>query len=492
VAPAVSRVLKIRAQWDEFARDLLALFANVLFAVSLFAVWGLLTLIGVIVDQGKDPSVYFDTYPPALARLILRLHFDNIYHDPAYVGIIGLILASLTVCTFKRVIPARLPPLRAVKIEHMPLHATVLVRGTEEGVRSRVERFFREHGWSVRKRELGGVEWTFADKHDWARRGVLVAHIGFVIIAAGTTIYWAKGFSGTTTILSGATATIPRTGARFTLDEFRYKIDPIQTKSGIVFQPIDYVSDVHVTDRAGATHATTIRVNHPIDVDGTLYYQATYGFAMNFALTKHGRPVAGGPGAPLMEGEGFPVGQTPRAIRYRQFVGTIDRRTGAPSNDPRPNDPGVVVDVFDGDQLLGSVLIPLGQSLDLGAGYRVEPTRFTLYSGLQYRYDPGIPLVGIGAFVLFAGLCISFYLLPARLFVRIDPALGEHPAAARRWAVGLAATTVKGFDIFEERFRALVQALERDATGDTPRPGTELFRRGREDRHPVGAAQRHP
>jgi cytochrome c biogenesis protein len=308
----------------------------------------------------------------------------------------------------------------------------------------------------------------------------LVAHIGFVIIAAGTTIYWAKGFSGTTTILSGTTATIPQTGAKFALDEFRYRIDPIQTKTGIVYQPIDYVSDVHVTDGSGVTRATTIRVNHPIDVDGTLYYQATYGFAISFLLTKDGKPIAGGPRAPLMEGEGFQVGPTSRAIRYRQFVGTVDRRGGGASNDPRPNDPGVIVDVFDGDQLLGSQLLPLGQSLDLGAGYRVEPARYTLYSGLQYRYDPGIPLVGIGAFVLFAGLCISFYLLPARIYVRIDPAAGEPaPASARRLAIGLAATTVKGYEIFEERFRALVHALERDAAaGDAPRQGAEFVHQG--------------
>ena len=36
---------------------------------------------------------------------------------------------------------------------------------------------------------------------------------------------------------------------------------------------------------------------------------------------------------------------------------------------------------------------------------------YVLYSGFQYRYDPGVPLVGIGAFVLLAGLIISFYFL---------------------------------------------------------------------------------
>jgi cytochrome c biogenesis protein len=456
-----------REQWDEFVRDLLNLFANVLFAVSLFGVWGVLTLIGVIVDQGKDPSEYFAAYPPALARLILRMHFDEIYHSAQYIGIIGLILTSLAVCTFKRVIPARLPALRPVKVEHIPLNATLLVRGGETDVRSRIERFFHERGWSVRKREFGGVEWTFADRHNWARRGVLVAHIGFVIIAAGTTIYWARGFSGTTTVLSGGSTTIPQTGAKLFLDRFNYRIDPIQTKSGTVYQPIDYVSDVHVTGRDGVTRPMTIRVNQPIDVDGTLYYQATYGFAAQFGVTKDGTALAGAPPNPLEEGATFDVGQTGRTIRYRQFVGTIDRATGGVGADPRANDPGVIIDVFDGNQQLGSELVPFGSAVDLGAGYRVEPLRYTVYSGLQYRYDPGIPLVGIGAFVLLAGLCISFYLLPARLYVRVDP----QPGFCR---VGVAATTVKGYDIFEEQFRDLVAALERDMAPKDPAPSGAL------------------
>jgi len=443
-----------RSLYDEF----LTLFSNILFAVSLFGVWGVLTLIGVVVDQGKDPSVYWNEYPAPFARLILRLHLDNIYHSPAYVGIIGLILLSLAVCTFKRVIPARLPPLRTVKIEAIPLNATVEVSGEESAVRARIAAFFASRGWQVRKREFGGEEWMFADRHNWARRGVLVAHIGFVIIAMGTTLYWWKGFSGTTAVLTGQTATIPETGARITLDRFAYRFDPVQTKSGLVYQPIDYVSDVRAVGSDGVARKATIRVNQPLDIDGTLYYQATYGYGVTFSLTKNGVPVANGPSGALKEGQGFTVADSPRSVEYTRFIGTVDPKTGQAGADPRPNSPAVVLTVFDGDQPLGDVLVPIGKSLDLGGGYHLTPSRFTLYSGLQYRYDPGIPLVGIGAFVLLTGLCIAFYLLPARLYVRIT-------GAGRSWRVGLAATTVKGYDIFEEQFRDLVAALRASESG---------------------------
>jgi cytochrome c biogenesis protein len=365
-----------------------------------------------------------------------------------------LILISMTVATFRRVIPARLPALRPVKIDKIPLHASISVEGEEREVRGRLERFFAARGWQIRKREFGGEEWSFVDKHNWARRGVLVAHVGFVIIAAGTTVYWATGFSGQFTVLSGATATIPQTGATVSLEQFGYRIDPIATKSGIVYQPIDYVSHALVTGKDGVPHQAVIRVNQPYDVDGVKIYQATYGFGITFALTKDGRPAAGPPNGPITEGEAFAIPGTTRSIQYRSFVGTIDRRTGSAGLDPRPNDPGVVLEAFDGDRPLGSVLAPLGQPLDLGAGYALTPQRYTLYSGFQYRYDPGIPLVLVGAIVLLLGLCISFYFLPARLYVVVT-------GAGRSWNVGIAATTVKGYDIFEDRFREIVEALRR-------------------------------
>jgi cytochrome c biogenesis protein len=450
------------AKLDTYYTDFVRTFGNVLFAVSLFVVWGLLTLIGVIVDQGKDPGIYLDSYPAPIARAILRLRFDNIYHSPWYVGIIGLILLSLTVCTFKRVIPARMPPLRPVKIDKIPLHASVEVAGDERSIRERVDGFFRARGWQLRKREFDGTEWTFADKHNWARRGVLVAHIGFVIIAAGTTLYWARGFSGETAVVTGQSVEIPQTKAILHLDDFAYQITPVLTKGGMVYQPTDYVSHVTVTGSDGVPQPMTVRVNHPIDVDGTLYYQASYGFAMRFTITHDGKNVPALSDRVLLEGENVDVPGTRLTISYDRFIPTVDRASGMPSADPRVNDPAVILSVSNGGQQAGTAIVPLHSWVDLGGGWRLIPSRYLLYSGFQYRYDPGIPLVGIGALVLVAGLLISFYFLPARLYARIDPAPGG------RWAVGLAATTVKGYDMFESQFRGLISEFSSEYAAEKP------------------------
>jgi len=443
-----------RSFYDDFTRT----FGNVLFAVCLLLAWGLLTLAGVVIDQGKDVPSYFAMYPPPLARMVLRLNADNIYHTPYYVGMIGLILTSLAVCTFKRVIPARLPSLRPVMIDKIPLNASIDVSGTQADVRAQVERFFSRRGWMVRKREFGGVEWTFADKDNWARRGVLVAHIGFTIIAAGTCVYWAKGFSGDAAVLTGQTIAVPHRDATLRLNTFSYRIQPIMTKSGMVYQPIDYVSHVTVTDKHGAKNET-IRVNHPIDVGGSLFYQSSYGFALRFLVSHDGTRDAVLSDRTYAVGDAIVLPGSQRAIQVDQFVPTVDRQSGVPSSDPRVNNPAVALEATQNGQSAGAALVPMNTWIDVGDGWRITPQKYVMLSGLQYRYDPGVPLVGIGAFVLLAGLVISFYFLPARLFVRIDAChreLPNDPQVSKGCTVGLAATTVKGYDMFETQFNELV------------------------------------
>ncbi|MFN2448200.1 MAG: cytochrome c biogenesis protein ResB [Candidatus Baltobacteraceae bacterium] len=424
-------------------------FSNVLFAVCLLLVWALFTLLGVVVAQGKDPDEYFSSYAPPIAHAILRLHVDNIYHAPYYVGIIALILLSLAVCTFKRVIPARLPALRPVTVDKIPLNASIEVPLPAAQARELLERFFAKRGWQLRKREFAGTEWTFADKHNWARRGVLVAHIGFVIIAAGTSVYWAKGFDGETPLAVGQTAAVPHSDSTLRLDAFHFKVQPIMTKSGMVYQPIDYVSKVTVTGASGGVKHETIRVNQPIDIGGTLFYQSSYGFAVRFNVAHNGTADQALSRKTYLMGDVITLPGSGRQIAFAQFVPTVDRQTGEPSADPRVNDPAVALQVADNGQSAGAALVPFKTWIDVGDGWRITPREYVMVSGLQYRYDPGVELVGIGAFVLLAGLVISFYFLPARVYATVG---GSGSASV----VGLAATTVKGYDIFEKQFGDLI------------------------------------
>jgi cytochrome c biogenesis protein len=442
------------------SQKFLRTFGNIPFGVSLLALWGTLTLIGVIVQQNQPSPAYFAGYPAPIARAILRMNFDDIYHSVWYLASIGLVLLSMTTATFTKVIPRRLPPYRPVKLDAMPLHAKVVVPGDVATVQSRVETFFAEHGFRVRRRDFDGTEWTFADRFNWARIGVLVNHFAVLVIASGAIVYWIRGFSGETAVLTGQATQIPRAHAIVRLDKFSYTIQPTMTKGGMVYQPIDYVSHVTVTGPDGVPRPEVVRVNHPIDIGGTLLYQASYGFGMRFLVEHDGRVVDSLSNRTVSEAvDGAPFGDslhipgTMRTVVYQEFVPTVDPRTRMPSPDPRVGNPATILAVADGDTVLGQTLVALHSWLDLGGGWRIEPEHYILYSGLQYTYDPGVPLVAAGAVLLLIGLIISFYFLPARFHVRVEPAQGG------ACTVGLAATTVKGYDIFEDEFKRLVAQL---------------------------------
>ena len=183
-------------------------------------------------SETKAQDFYWQNYTPVLARL-----------DPAPAHRQHLPLAGLhrdhradpdldDGRTFRRVIPARLPALRPVKIDKIPLHATIHGRRRRADVRARVQQFFAARGWQIRKREFGGEEWSFIDKHNWARRGVLVAHVGFVIIAAGTTIYWATRLQRPVRRCSRARRERFRKPARRSRSSSSATDQPVATKSG--------------------------------------------------------------------------------------------------------------------------------------------------------------------------------------------------------------------------------------------------------------------
>jgi hypothetical protein len=177
---------------------------------------------------------------------------------------------------------------------------------------------------------------------------------------------------------------------------------------------------------------------------------------VRFLVTHNGRRDTALSNRTLMEGDSLDLPGTQRTLLYERFAPTVDKQSGMPTADPRVNDPAVVVAISQAGSTVGEALVPLNTWVDLGGGWRVIPQRYVMYSGFQYRNDPGIPLVGIGAFVLLAGLVISLYFLPARLYIRVDP------AGPQRSRVGAAATTVKGYDVFENEFGRLVVALSRE------------------------------
>src|SRR5450631_4362897 len=115
------------ARQKRFTDELLDVLSNVLFPVAVFCVWAAATTVGTLIDQNQTPDHYYQEYPSAVANLVIRLHLDGVFHSVPYISLVVLLLVSMSVCTFRRVIPKRFPADRAVPIDHFALHASAQV-----------------------------------------------------------------------------------------------------------------------------------------------------------------------------------------------------------------------------------------------------------------------------------------------------------------------------------------------------------------------------
>jgi cytochrome c biogenesis protein len=455
------RVSSVRARASEpLLEEVLNLLSNVMFPVVVFLIWAAMTTVGTIVDQNQPEQHYYDTYPLAIANAIVRLHLTGIFHSVPYISLVVLLLLSMSVCTFRRVIPKRFPKDRAVPIGNFGLHAEVASGATVKETQDAAESYFRSRGFSMRSHPDSGAHWLFGDKQKWARYGVLVAHLGFAVIAFGVFLGWLRGFSGQVVLYKGDTAAIAPANEHLTLNAFTATFVPVQTPNGVSYQAQKFQSDVTFADAQGNQERSNILVNHPhITPMGVYFYQASYSFAGNLQVTRDGKIVhLEGTDGRLNPQDAIFLPGTSRVIEYGTLLGPTD-----PSQTP----PGVALPAHDEYALWvfhdnipttnRPLLVPIGSSVNVGDGYRVTALPPTPSTGLTYRFDPGQSWVALGCLILVAGFVMALFFVPVKLYARIS-------AKASGTAVELAATTTKGNAIYEDEFRALTSGLQKTLT----------------------------
>ena len=449
------------ARRKPFFDELLDVLSNVLFPVAVFCLWAAATTVGTIIDQNQTPDHYYQEYPTAVANLVVRLHLDGVFHSVPYISLVVLLLVSMSVCTFRRVIPKRFPADRAVPIEHFALRASAKVAGTQAAAAAASDAYLRKRGFNVRTQEIDGSHWTFAHRQKWARYGVLVAHLGFVVLCIGVFLGWKFGIRGQLMAFDGQTIAIEQTPLQLTLRKFTATFEPVQTPNGTFYQASNFQSDVALAGPDDHT-APSVTVNHPyVTHDGIYIYQASYGFAGRLEVTRRGKPVQVDGAQRLMPQDEVLFPGTSRGVQYMTMAGPSD-----PSQLP----PGVALPKADEyvfwafhDNIPTTdkpIILRVGKTADVGDGYTVTALAPIAWSGMTYRRDPGEGYVGVGVAILIAGFVMSLFFLPVKLYARV-----------RRSATGVeadvAVTTTKGNAMYEDDFAALAagwrEALSKSA-----------------------------
>jgi len=324
--------------------------------------------------------------------------------------------------------------------------------------------------YRVDVRDEGNGAWSVSAERGYLREsGNLLFHLALVglliSVATGQLLHYrgqaivvqGNGFANSVVkydTFEQGTAFDPSTLEPFTmqLDDFESRFDPV------TLNPRDFTAHVTLAEPGKDPVKKTIKVNHPLDVDGAKVYLQGNGYAPDIEVRDASGKVAGGgeipflPQNPQYTSRG--VVKVPSVSGDQDQIGIVGyllptaRQVDATtwqSIYPQPSNPLLVLTVWHGNLGLDTgvpqnvyeldesrmeqsvdangdpvtLYVKLGETVDLPDGLGTLTFKaLPRFVALDLRYDPSLTFVLVFAVLAFLGLATSLFAPRRRIWVR--------------------------------------------------------------------------
>ncbi|MEU4830620.1 cytochrome c biogenesis protein ResB [Streptosporangium sp. NPDC023615] len=488
------------------------------------------------VSDAKVAQYFADD--PALAGWLDRFWLFDVFQAPWFAAIYLLLFVSLIGCVLPRTAVhlrelRKKPPPAPRNLSRLPHHASFSSRLTADEVAGRLR--------ARRFRVTTGPGWVAAEKGYLRESGNLLFHVALLglLVAVGAGALY--GYRGNVLVVEGeGFANTVAAYDRYmpgqqvsaeSLEPFSFTVEDFQAtyiaKGEKAGQALDYAARLRVEDAPGAAgREHLLKVNEPLDVNGTLSYLIDHGYAPTFKITDgKGQVAFEGPVACLVAQPAtftsecvikvpdarpeqlgllvaflpttvpmgsewvsiFPGAANPTAQVYGAFAGDLGLRSGRPQS-VYELDPASLKKMK--PLLMKADPLRVGARLALpgGAG-SVEFTGVREWIALQITYDPGRMPALVSAVLAVAGLVLTLTVRRRRVWVRVHDASpggegGTDGGGPYRVEVG-GLTRTEGGD-FGEEFAEIVSSLD-TASPAQASPDTAATNTGVPDGEPSGA-----
>ncbi|MEZ0071572.1 cytochrome c biogenesis protein ResB [Planotetraspora sp. GP83] len=454
-------------------------------------------------QRGVDPARVAQYYAnsPTEAKWLDRFWLFDVFTSPWFAAIYLLLFVSLAGCVF----PRALVHLKEIRREPPAAPRNLLRLPYGESFESGLT--VEEAAAKLRKRRfrvVTGPDWVAAEKGYLRETGNLLFHVALLVLLFAVGAGGLYGYRGNVLVVEGdgfanAVAAYDRfmPGQRvtaeslepfsFTLKDFQASYVAAGAKQG---QPLDYSAKLSVQDSpSAAPRDFDLKVNDPLDVNGTLTYLIGHGYAPTFkVIDGKGQVAFDGPVPCLANDQAtytsecvikVPDAQPVQLGFLARFLPTTVPNGGAwVSVFPGAVNPTVQVFPFSGDlglkngrpqsvyQLNTDHLKPLGtmsaqpaplnvgdtRELPDGAG-KIQFTGVKEWISLQTTYDPGRLPALLAAAAAVIGLVLSLTIRRRRVWVRTKD---------RQVTVGGLTRAEGGGASFSEEFSEIVTMLRPD------------------------------
>ena len=393
-------------------REILPVLTDLRLAIILLLVIALFSVSGTVIEQGQLPDFYQSNYPehPALFgflswKVIQVVGLDHVYRTWWFLSLLVLFGTSLTACTFTRQLPA-LKAAQKWKYYEEPRNFTKLALSAElEGVYlSSIPSILQQKSYRIfQETNQKKDDILYARKGIVGRIGPIIVHIGIVAILLGGIWGAMTGFMAQEMITSGDTFQVKNivdAGAWSSKDVLkdwsvrvnRFWID--YTPTGGIDQ---FYSDMSVLNNDGQeVNHEKIYVNKPLRYHGVVFYQTDWGIS-NVRVRLNKSPIFQLPMVQLdTKGRGRIWGTwIPTKPDLSEGVSLLAKDLQ-----------GMVL-IYDAQGKLINT-VRAGMSIPVN-GVNLQILDIMGSTGLQIKFDPGIPIVYTGFGLLMLGVVMSYF-----------------------------------------------------------------------------------
>ncbi|MFI5254722.1 MAG: cytochrome c biogenesis protein ResB, partial [Candidatus Limnocylindrales bacterium] len=381
-----------------------------------------------------DPiSILGANIGPGLVGVFDALGFFRIFTAPWFTLLLTLLVVSIVVCTLDRLprlwrTAREVRPIQPAEFFDLELPQRAVFGAVEVGddelatvLGRRRYGVLRPAPASAGPRDQPGDQpaerFLYGDRNRYFKLATLLTHLGLILFIGGGAVTGAFGFETVLFVAAGQTAPVEPVGTPDNLLVKSLGFEAPQRPDGSF---ADFRTDLAVYRDGQQIARKTIRVNDPLEVDGFVFHQNTFGAAETLDVRDPaGRLVWHGPvllddqvlGKPegLLSLPGSPFGMF--LILDRDAAGT--GRLTLLGTDGSTDSAGNLVPIFADQLALGATSDPTRT-----LGYTVRWIEAGAFSGIVTRRDPGQPLIWVAYLALISGIVMSFYFPRRRIWLR--------------------------------------------------------------------------
>jgi len=407
-------------------------------------------------------------YSPQVLRLLDILGLTDVFHVWWFVLLLTLVSLAIISASIQRFPNAWRYFSRPYKSpdetfrKALPQHVLIPIRD-EEAALNVAERAFHRVGFRSERMVHENSFSLFGERNRFSEMAVYIVHASLLLIFLGGIIDALYGWRGFVTLSRGEQSSVvqPQNGSARNLP-FAIRCDGAGQENYTDGTPKRWWSDLAVLQDGKEVLRKQIVVNDPLVYQGIRFYQASYGKTGKIdKLVLTATPRNGQASKDLTIGmdETLPL-DPDTTVRLAEFIPDYvvsDGQVYARSNELENPAAHLVVESRKPGQEINVWLPPIPgfeQNASSPYAFQGKDIQMASFTGLEVSHEPGQWAVWAGVLVMGLGLALAFYFVHARMWaVPVRDARGQ----LKLWVGG---TANKNKDVFEQRFRKLVEQIE--------------------------------